>query len=100
MMPRGNDYEQKRATARAEKLKALREEAKPHSRYAWVDKTKGIVRIPIERAMQLTVAELARKKPVPANPIAPDVPPAPAAAPAASPPAARDRQRPQSHEFL
>jgi len=68
--PRGDTYEQKRAKAREEKLKALREEdAKALSTYAWVDKTKGVARIPIERAMELTVTELAQKKPAPAGPI-------------------------------
>lgn len=32
--------------------------------YAWVDQTKGVVRIPIERAMQLTVEELRNSKPL------------------------------------
>jgi hypothetical protein len=30
--------------------------------YGWVDQPKGVVRIPIERAMQLTVEELKTKK--------------------------------------
>ncbi len=68
--PRGNDYEAKRAKAREEKLKTARDEAaKGLNSYAWVDKSKGIARIPIERAMQLTLTELAQKKPEPANPI-------------------------------
>ncbi len=72
--------------ARVDKLKAVREEASAALQgYAWVDKAKGTVRVPIQRAMELTVAELAQKKPVPANPIAPEVPPVPSAAPAASP---------------
>jgi Na+-transporting methylmalonyl-CoA/oxaloacetate decarboxylase gamma subunit len=83
--PRGNTYEEKRAKARAEKLQAAREETtKALTTYAWVDKAKGVVRIPIDHAMKLTVAELAQKIPVPANPIAtPEVnPPAQGAAPA------------------
>lgn len=69
--PRGNAYEQKRAKAREEKLKVLREEdAKALAGYGWIDKNKGIARLPIDRAMQLTMAELAQKKPAPANPIA------------------------------
>ena len=69
--PRGDDYERKRAKAREEKLKTLRDEdAKALATYGWIDKNKGIVRVPIDRAMQLTVAELAQKKPAPANPIA------------------------------
>ena len=69
--PRGDNYEQTRAKKRFEILKTEREEdTKALTTYAWIDKTKGSVRIPIERAMQLTAAELAQKKPAPANPIA------------------------------
>src|SRR6202022_4539206 len=69
--PRGDTYEQKRAKAREEKLKAARdEETKTLTTYGWIDKNKGVARIPITRAMELTVAELARKKPAPAGPIA------------------------------
>jgi hypothetical protein len=87
--PRGNDYEQKRAKARAEKLKTLREEdAKALTTYGWIDKNKGVVRIPVARAMELALAELAQKKPAPAGPIATPAPSAaasPAGSPAASP---------------
>src|SRR5438552_10238114 len=76
--PRGDDYEQKRAKAREEKLKTLHEEAKALGTYGWIDKTKGVARLPIDRAMQLTVAELAGKKPTAAGPIAT---PAPQASP-------------------
>lgn len=69
--PRGTDYEETRAKKRAENLKTLREEAdKALTTYGWVDKTKGVARIPIARAMDLTVAELAKQKPAPAGPIA------------------------------
>ena len=81
---RTTDYEQKRATDRMAKLKALREQDNQAlTGYAWVDKTKGTVRIPIERAMELAMADLARKKPAPAGPIA--TPPPQAPAPAGSP---------------
>ena len=84
--PRSNDYEQTRAKKRMERLKALNEEnQKDLTTYAWVDKNKGVARIPIDRAMELTVADLAQKKPAPAGPI---VTPAPPAAPAAAPPTA------------
>src|SRR5438309_11929973 len=64
--PHGNTYEQKRAKAREEKLKTIREAAtKDLNSYAWVDKGKGIAHIPIERAMQLTLSDLASKKPAP-----------------------------------
>lgn len=82
--PRSSDYEETRAKKRIEKLKALREETqKDLTTYAWVDKNKGVARIPIDRAMELTVADLAQKKPAPAGPIAT---PAAQAAPAAAPP--------------
>ena len=69
--PRSDDYEQKRAKAREEKLKITREEdAKAINSYGWIDKNKGVARIPVARAMELTVAELAQKKPEPAGPIA------------------------------
>jgi hypothetical protein len=86
--PRGSDYEQNRAQKRMERLKTLREESqKDLTTYAWIDKNKGVARIPIDRAMELTVAELAQKKPAPAGPIAtPATQPAPTgASPAASP---------------
>jgi hypothetical protein len=89
-MPRGSDYEETRAKKRLEKLKTVHEEAeKALSTYAWIDKNKGVTQIPISRAMELTVAELARQKPQPAGPIAApqeQAAPAPGApAPAASP---------------
>ena len=84
--PRGSDYEQTRAQKRMERLKALREDnQKELTSYAWVDKNKGVARIPIDRAMELTVAELAQKKPAPAGPIAT---PAPQPPPAGTSPAA------------
>jgi hypothetical protein len=88
--PRTSDYEETRAKKRMEKLKTLHEESqKELTTYAWVDKNKGVARIPIDRAMEVTVADLAQKKPAPAGPIAtPAAPTAPAGAspaPAASP---------------
>jgi hypothetical protein len=88
LSPRGNNYEAKRAEQRLETLKKVQDEANTelHS-YAWVDKNKGVVRIPIDRAMELTVTALAQKTPTPANPIetpAPAGQPSPGASPAAS----------------
>jgi membrane-associated protease RseP (regulator of RpoE activity) len=84
--PRGDTYEQKRAKAREEKLKTVQDEAKSLTSYGWIDKNKGVARIPIDRAMELTVADLAQKKPAPAGPIATPPPVAPAsAAPSPSP---------------
>jgi len=69
--PRTSDYEETRAKKRVENLKTLREEAdKALTTYAWIDKNKGVARIPIDRAMELTVADLAKQKPAPAGPIA------------------------------
>ena len=84
--PRTSDYEETRAKKRMEKLKALHEETqKDLTTYAWVDKNKGVARIPIDRAMEVTVADLAQKKPAPAGPIAT---PAAQTAPAGASPAA------------
>ena len=83
--PRTSDYEETRAKKRMEKLKTLHEESqKELTAYAWVDKNKGVARIPIDRAMEVTVADLAQKKPAPAGPIAT---PASQAAPAGASPA-------------
>jgi len=85
--PRGDNYEQMRAEARAKKLKDARDEdTKTLTSYAWVDKNKGTVRLPIDRAMELTVADLANKKPAPAYAIAaPESSAAPGGAVSASP---------------
>jgi hypothetical protein len=81
--PHGNNYEAKRAEAREKKLNDARNTATQElNSYAWVDKGKGIARIPIDRAMELTLRDLASKKPARANPIET---PAPAPASGASP---------------
>src|SRR5207248_4869096 len=89
-VPRRSDYEETRAKKRAEILKTTRDEAaKALTTYGWIDKNKGVAHIPIARAMELTVAQLAQQKPAPAGPIAASEAQAPgsAAAPsAASPP--------------
>jgi hypothetical protein len=90
--PRTTDYEETRATKRMEKLKTLREESqKELTTYAWVDKNKGVARIPIDRAMEVTVADLAQKKPAPAGPIAT---PAAQTAPAGASPGPAASQQP------
>jgi hypothetical protein len=84
--PRRSDYEETRAKKRVENLKTLREEAdKALTTYGWIDKNKGVARIPIGRAMELTVADVAKQKPAPAGPIA--TPEAQATAGAAASPA-------------
>jgi hypothetical protein len=52
------------------------------TQYHWIDKNKGVVGIPINRAMDLVVAQLQANKPHAAGPINP-----PAVAPAAASPA-------------
>ena len=84
--PRGSDYEQTRAKKRIENLKTSREDAeKVLNTYAWVDKNKGVMRIPISRAMELTVAQLAQRKPMQAGPIATPAPETQATAVSTSP---------------
>src|SRR5438445_10222394 len=85
--PRGDTYERMRAEERVKKLKDARDEdAKALTTYAWVDKNKGTVRLPIDRAMELTVADLANKNPAPAYAItAPESSAAPGGAAAATP---------------
>lgn len=78
-----------RAAERAKALEDLRKENDQKlNNYAWADKTKGQVQIPIQQAIELTIVELNSRPPAPAGPIAtpaPAAPAAPAAQPAASP---------------
>lgn len=81
--PRGSSYEQKRAKARMEKLEAAQKEnLTALTTYGWVDKNKGVARIPINDAMQIMLRELPDKKPTAAGPIEA---PSPSAAPQSSP---------------
>jgi hypothetical protein len=62
------------------------------TQYRWIDKNKGVIGIPIDRAMDLVLVQLQANKPHAAGPINP-----PAAAPTASPaasPAASPMARP------
>ncbi len=83
------DEDAARAAERAKAHQELEaENARKLQEYAWVDKAKGTVQIPIERAIELTIAELNSKKPSPAGPIAtpapsPEASPSPAANPKA-----------------
>ena len=65
------------ADLNAENQKVLNE-------YRWVDKNKGVVGIPINRAMDLIVAQLQTIKPHPSGPINPPAP-SPAVSPVPSP---------------
>ncbi len=73
---------QERAKAYAD-LQA--ENKKQLETYAWADKAKGTVQIPIDAAIQLTLLRLQSQQPVPAGPIT--LPATPAAAPAVATPA-------------
>lgn len=85
--PRGTTYERDRGNKRMDILKKNRDEQmKLTSKYSWIDKSKGTARIPVDRAMELTVAQLAQQKPAPAYPIA-SPPAASTAAPAPAAPA-------------
>ncbi len=88
--PRRSDYEETRAKKRVENLKTLRDEAdKALTNYAWVDKNKGLARIPIERAMAPTPEAQATAgagaSPAPAAPAPAGSPQSGGASPAASP---------------
>jgi hypothetical protein len=64
------------------------ENQKALSSYRWIDKGKGIVGIPIDRAMELEVADLAANHPHAAGPITPPAPnptPSTAGSPAQKP---------------
>ena len=66
------DEDAARAAERAKAHQELEaENAQKLQNYAWVDKAKGTVQIPIERAMELAIVELNSKKPTAAGPIAP-----------------------------
>ena len=86
--PRENAARAAERTKAHQELEA--ENAKKLQNYAWVDKAKGTLQIPIERAMELAIVELNSKKPTAAGPIATPAP-SPAASPAASPAPAAGR---------
>ena len=79
------DEDAVRAAERAKAYAELQaENAKKLETYAWADKAKGTVQVPIQRAMELTILELNNQQPAPAGPIATPSP-SPAISPAASP---------------
>jgi hypothetical protein len=83
------DEDAARAAERSKAHQELQaEDTRKLQEYAWVDKAKGTVQIPIERAIELTIADLNSKKPSPAGPIATPAPsPEASPSPAANPPA-------------
>jgi hypothetical protein len=84
------DYDQERAAQRYVMLAQVRHDEKALiSSVAWVDQTKGIVRIPIEEAMAREIDTLKSQPVAMGAEIPAAVPPAPAKpAPAAIPPTA------------
>src|SRR6202047_2102427 len=73
------NVEEVKAQARLKNLADLNSEnQKALTQYHWVDKSKGVVGVPIERAMELVLAELQSNKPHPAGPVTPPVAPTPA----------------------
>ena len=69
--PASYDEEAIRAKERYDILAKIEEENKALTTgYGWADQAKGTVRIPLDRAMEMTVANLAAQgEPRPANPI-------------------------------
>lgn len=88
------DEDAARAAERSKALEELNAENKQKlETYAWADKAKGTVQMPIQQAMEMTIRELNSREPAPAGPInalapaaAPSTDAAPAAAPAATHP--------------
>ena len=75
-------YDEQRRELRLKNLAELNaENQKILTQYHWVDKNKGVVGIPIERAMQLVLSDLQASRPHPAGPINTPAP-APASTPA------------------
>jgi hypothetical protein len=74
--PASYDEEAIRAKERYDILAKIEEENKALiTGYGWADQAQGTVRIPLERAMELTVARLAAQgEPRPAYPVDPNVP--------------------------
>ena len=61
---------EKAAMERWDKLQKLKgEQEKEATSYGWIDKDKGIARIPVETAMELTARKLRAEDPRPAYPI-------------------------------
>jgi len=61
-IPTAKELDQKRAEARMTKLEALQKDNEQKlNTYAWANKDKGIVQIPIDAAMNLVANELATK---------------------------------------
>src|SRR5580704_13133665 len=76
------NMEEVKAQGRLKNLADLNSEnQKVLTQYRWVDKSKGVVGVPIDRAMELVVVELQSNKPHPAGPVTPPVAPTPPGSP-------------------
>ena len=114
--PASFDEEAIRAKERYDILAKIDEENKALiTGYGWADQAKGLVRLPLERAMEMAVAKLASQgEPRPAYPVDPNVPlgsavkpgglaaaqptPPPFTAPTPVPPAADETAAPATEE--
>jgi hypothetical protein len=78
------NVEEVKAETRLKNLADLNvENQKILTQYRWIDKSKGVVGIPIDRAMDLVLVQLQSTQPHPAGPV--NTPAAPPASPAPSP---------------
>jgi hypothetical protein len=88
------DVEQVAAEARLKNLADLNaDNQKILTHYHWIDKSKGVVGIPINRAMDLILTELQSNKPHPAGLVNPPAAPQPQASPPSSPAAKKGGQQ-------
>lgn len=70
------------------------ENQKVLTQYRWVDKNKGVVGIPIDRAMEVVLVELQSSKPHPAGPVNPPPAPQPQGSPKPAAPQAQGSPTP------
>jgi len=76
------NVEDVKAQVRLKNLADLNNEnQKALMQYRWVDKSKGVVGVPIDRAMELVLVELQSNKPHPAGPVTPPAAPTPQGSP-------------------
>lgn len=93
--PPAGEEDAARAAERSKALEELRaENAVKLSTYAWVDKTKGQVQVPLALAKEIAMTRLNSRPPAPAGPITPAAAPAPETAPAAPAPEAQPAAAP------
>jgi hypothetical protein len=80
------NVEEVHAQTRLKNLADLNSEnQKVLTQYRWVDKSKGVVGVPIDRAMDLVLVELQSIKPHSAGPVNPPAAPPPQGSPSPSP---------------